>query len=76
VDVEVEAVLDHLGLRLRTEPDAGAVTAGIDDAVHANSQLAVAKPGELEASFCRLHHGVDSPSREPAIDAARDGRVV
>src|SRR6266568_5103921 len=44
VDVEVEAVLGHLGLRHHMEPDAGAVTAGIDDAVRADSQLTVGKP--------------------------------
>ena len=44
VDVEVEAVLDHLGVRHHMEPDAGAVTAGIDDAVRADSQLTVGKP--------------------------------
>src|SRR5262249_5388670 len=44
VDVEVEAVLDHLGVRHHMEPDAGAVTAGIDDAVGADSQLTVGKP--------------------------------
>src|SRR4249920_1939834 len=45
VDVDVEAVLDHLGGLIRTEPDTGAVTAGIDDAVRVHSQLAVRKPG-------------------------------
>src|SRR6516165_10204498 len=44
VDVEVEAVLDHLGVRHHMEPDARAVTAGIDDAVRADSQLTVGKP--------------------------------
>src|ERR1700683_3213234 len=44
VDVEVEAVLDHLGRWHHMEPDAGAVTVGIDDAVRADSQLAVGKP--------------------------------
>src|ERR1700722_13235973 len=44
VDVELEAVLDHLGVRHHMEPDAGAVTAGIDDAVRADSQLTVGKP--------------------------------
>jgi hypothetical protein len=34
----------HLGVRFHTEPDAGAVTAGIDDAVRADSQLTVGKP--------------------------------
>src|SRR5689334_4748431 len=44
VDVEVEAVLDHLGRRLDPEPDAGALAAGIDDAVGADSQLTVGQP--------------------------------
>jgi hypothetical protein len=30
MDVEVDAVLDHLGVRHHLKPDAGAVTAGID----------------------------------------------
>jgi len=44
VDVEVKAVLDHLGLRHHVEPDPGTFTAGIDDAVRADSQLSVGKP--------------------------------
>ena len=44
VDVEVEAVLDHLGVRHHMEPYAGPVTARIDDAVRADSQLTVGKP--------------------------------
>src|SRR5215469_14495574 len=44
VDVEVEAVLDHLGVRHHMEPDAGAAALGIDDAVRADAQLTVGKP--------------------------------
>src|SRR5215831_19207825 len=44
VDVDVEAVLDHLGVRHHMEPDAGAAALGIDDAVRADSQLTVGKP--------------------------------
>src|SRR5215469_4536852 len=44
VDVEVEAILDHFGVRHHVEPDAGAAALGVDDAVCADSQLTVGKP--------------------------------
>jgi hypothetical protein len=39
VDIEVQAVLDHLGRRLHPEPDAGTFTAGIADLVHADAYV-------------------------------------
>jgi len=41
VDIEVQAVLAHLGGRLHPEPDAGALTAGIADLVHADAHAVV-----------------------------------
>src|SRR6478672_5923275 len=43
VDVDVEAVLDHLRVWLHSEPDAGAAADRINDAVHAHSQIAFGK---------------------------------
>jgi hypothetical protein len=41
VDIEVQAVLAHLGRRLHPEPDTGTLTAGIADLVHADAHAVV-----------------------------------
>jgi hypothetical protein len=39
VDIEVQAVLGHLGRRLHPEPDTGTLTVGIADLVHADAYV-------------------------------------